>query len=115
MVSCSNFGRSRLLEGCSYLLNLVALDDVAGLVAVEIIKLDAALEAGADFVGVVLEALERGDLSFVYDLLPATKAGGNVAIDLSLGDETAGHKTLGQREYLADFRLAGFRFLEIRI
>src|SRR6185437_13369559 len=48
------------------LLHLVALDQVAGLVTVEIVQLDAALEARADLVGIILEALERGDLALVH-------------------------------------------------
>ena len=57
------------------LLALVALDDVADLVAVEVVELDAALEAGADLVGVVLEALERRNLALVDDLLAAAQRG----------------------------------------
>src|SRR6476619_5787861 len=74
------------------LLDLEAFDDVAGLVAVEFIELDAALEAGAHFVRVVLEALERANLSFVHDFLAAAQARGGIAIDFALRDEAAGDK-----------------------
>src|ERR1051325_3407257 len=105
----------RFSERSSDLLNLVALDDVASLIAVEIVELDAALEAGADFVGVVLEALERGDFSFVHDLAAATQPRGGAASDLAFGDEAAGNKTFRERENLPHFGRAGLRFLDVRI
>src|SRR5271157_5032663 len=85
-------------EGRPDLLGVVALDDVAHLVAVEIVQLDAALEAGAHLVCVVLEALERRNLALVHDLAGPAQAGRGSAVDLALGDEAAGHKALGERE-----------------
>src|SRR5271169_3912214 len=55
-------------EGCADLLGLVALDDVAHLVPVEVVQLDPALQAGAHLVRVVLEALQGRDLALVHDL-----------------------------------------------
>src|SRR5580698_9980483 len=72
------------LKGRPDLLGVVALDHVSDLVAVEVVQLDAALEARADFVRVVLEALERADLALVHDLAAAPQACGCVAVDLAL-------------------------------
>src|SRR5476649_1536368 len=65
--------RNPVLKCGAHLLHFVALDDVAHGVTVEIVQLDAALEAGADFVGVVLEALERGNLALVHHFLAAAE------------------------------------------
>src|SRR5271157_198926 len=95
------------------LLGFVALDDVADLVGVDVAELDAALEAGPDFVGVVLEALERRDPALVDDLLASPEAGRGVPVDLSLGDEAARDEALGQREHRPDFRGAELHFLQL--
>src|SRR6185503_5370528 len=97
------------LQRRSDLLDFVAFDDVAGLVAVEVIELDAALQPRADFVGIILEAFERGDLALVHDLAAAPQPRRGVAVDLALGDEAAGDETLGEREDLADFGRPGLR------
>src|SRR5580658_1370593 len=85
-------------KGRPDLLGVVALDHVTHLVAVEVVELDAALEAGANLVRIVLEALERPDLALVHDLAAAAQPSGRVPVDLSLGDQAPGHEALGQRE-----------------
>src|SRR5580700_4179671 len=104
---------SRPLKCGADFLDFVALDDVADLVAVEIVELDPALKAGANFAGVVLEAFERADLALVNGFLAAAKTGGGVAIDLALGDKAAGDEAFRERKRGADFRGAGFGFLEV--
>src|SRR5438045_3827079 len=54
-------------EPAGDLLHLERFDDVAFLHVVEAVELDAAFEARLDLGGVVLEPLERGDLSLVDD------------------------------------------------
>src|SRR5207253_2529249 len=55
--------KSRLCEARPDGLQLVSLDDVPFLEIVEILDPDAALEALVDFLHVVLEAPQRGDLA----------------------------------------------------
>ena len=78
-------GTKTSLERSSNFLDLEALDDIADLVAVEFIELDTALQTGAHFVRVVLEALERADLALVHHFLAATQASRGVAIDFAFG------------------------------
>ena len=85
------------------------------MVAVEVVELDSALEAGANFVGVVLEAFEGPHLALVDDFAAAAQTGGSVAVDFALCDEAARHKPLGERKHLANFRRAGLRFFEIGV
>src|SRR5689334_3649808 len=94
------------LKRRAHLLDLEALDLVAGLVVVETVEADTALEAGAHFVRVVLETAQRADLALEERVLAAADAGGDAAVDLAFGDETAGHEAAGHGEYLADIRNA---------
>ena len=88
----SNFGFriSDFLQLLGNLFEVVALDDVAGFVLVEVAELDAALEAVADFLHVVLEAAERREAAIVNGLAAAQDAGARGAGDAAIGDEAAG-------------------------
>src|SRR5690349_17616091 len=106
---------SRQLERGPDFLDLEALDLVAGLVTVEAVETDTALEAGAHLVGVVLEATQRADLALVVDFLAATDAGRDATVDLALGDEAARDETLGDGEHLAHLGAAELVLLEVRV
>src|SRR5579863_6051621 len=106
-------GPARPSERRADLLGIVAFDEVAHLVAVEVVELDAALQPGPDLVGVVLEALEGGHLALVHDLAPAPQAGRGAAGDLALGDEAAGDEALGQREDGPDLGRPELDFLDV--
>src|SRR4051812_47341508 len=54
-------GRRRGIERARDRLGAIALDDVAHLDVIEVLDADAALEAFAHFLHVILEALERRD------------------------------------------------------
>src|SRR5712664_4915989 len=69
---------------------LVRLDDVAFLEVVEVLDADAALEALVDFLHVVLEAPERGDLAGEDGLRVALHAHVRGAGDLAVHDRRAG-------------------------
>src|ERR1700746_3951693 len=71
------------------LLELVALDDVADLILVEIPELDPALQAGAHFLHVVLEAAQRRSAAVVNRLPLPHDAGPRGAGDTTIGDQTA--------------------------
>ena len=55
------------------LLELIALDDVADLIFVEVAQLDAALEADAHFLHVVLETAQGRESAIVNRLAPAQR------------------------------------------
>src|SRR5687767_7567429 len=82
--------RARPRERARDRLDLEALDDVADLHVVEVHDADAALEAFADLAGVVLEALERRDLSGVDDRPVADQPHLRLPIDGALGDVAPG-------------------------
>ena len=63
----SRFNESQFLRD---LLELVALDDVAYLIFVEVAQLDPALQADAHFLQVILETAQRLDGAFVDYTLP---------------------------------------------
>jgi hypothetical protein len=70
---------------------LVALEDVAFLDVVVPVDLHAALHAGADFLGVVLDALELLELAVVLDDdAVAGDADERVALHGAVGDIAAG-------------------------
>src|SRR5271170_3489600 len=98
----TDVGRAGPSKGGPDLLRVVALDDVADLVSVEIVQLDAALEAGANLVRVILEPLERPHLALVHDLAAPAQPGRRAAVDLALRDEAAGDEALRERERGAD-------------
>ena len=59
-------GRAEL-ERCRDFLLLVDFDEVAGLEILEAVQADAAVEAGSNFTGVVLETSQRGNLTLVHN------------------------------------------------
>ena len=69
-------------------------------VVVEVAELDAALEAAADFLHVVLEAAQRGEAAVVDRLAAAEDAGAARCGDAAIGDDAAGDDALGQIEHL---------------
>src|SRR6185437_16300623 len=91
--------------------------DVADLDVVVVGELDAAFEAGLDFLDVVLEAFERLDREVFGDDRPAAgEADATAALNVAVGDQTAGDVAdladlddgadLGVAvQLLADFRL----------
>ena len=85
------------------------------MVFVEIAELDAALEAAADFLHVVLESAQRGEAAIVNRLAPAQNAGPRGARDAAIGDEAAGDDALAQLEDLLDFGVADDGFAMFRI
>ena len=97
------------------LFEVIALDDVAGLVFVEIAELDAALEAVADFLHVVLETAQRGEAAIVNGLAAAQHAGAGGAGDAAIGDEAAGDLALGEIEHLLDLGMADDALAHLRV
>src|ERR1700737_5499146 len=76
------------------LFDLVGLDDVAFLEVLVSLDPETALQAGDDFLDVVLEALQTGDLGLVDRLAVAQQLRGRAARDLAVlhpraGDEAA--------------------------
>ena len=76
-------------------LELIALDDVAHLIFVEVAELDAALETDAHFFHVVLETAQRREAAIVNRLAPPQHPRARGARDPAIGDETAGDDALG--------------------
>ena len=91
------------------------LDDIPDVDVVEALQAAAALEAGGDFLGVVLAALERGEGAGVDHDAVADEAylrlGGELAfLDLAAGDGA----DLGDLEGLLDLGGGGDLFLLLR-
>ena len=76
-------------------LELIALDDVAHLIFVEVAELDAALETDAHFFHVVLETAQRGEAAIVNRLAPSQHPRARGARDPAIGDEAAGDNAAG--------------------
>src|ERR1700737_241611 len=72
------------------LLDLVGLDDVAFLEVLVTLDPNAALEPSYDFLDVVLEPLQPGDLAFVDRLIVAEHLGGRATRDLAVLHPRAG-------------------------
>jgi len=70
------------------LFELVALDHVAHLIFAEVAKLDAAFQAGAHFLYVVLETAQRRNPAIVNRLALSQEAGARSASDAAIGDQT---------------------------
>ena len=94
----SKLGKLERLDAynfCATCFELVALDDVADLIFVEVAELDAALEADADFLHIVLETAQRGEAAIVNRLAPAQDPRPRGAADPAIGDQAAGDDALG--------------------
>src|SRR5262245_17529459 len=111
-----DFPLGGLCQGPGRLLELVRLDDVAGLEVVHAVERDAALEAAADLLDVVLEAPQRVDAS-----RPLRRA---VAEQPHLGGPRNGAArhhaardggALGELEDLTHFGRPQYDFLDLRL
>ena len=94
---------------------LVALDDVAFLVLVEIAQPNTALEALADLVDIFLEPLEGDHAAVVNRLLLADDAGAAALGDPAALDLGAGDHEFGELEHLFDERGAQRGFAQLGI
>src|SRR5688572_25530545 len=95
------------LQRALALLDLESLDEIARLDVGRVLEGHAALEAGADFGNVVLEASQRGDRAVVDDDVVAHDPGLQGLADIAFGDEQAGClAVLARGEDLADFGAA---------
>ena len=77
------------------LFELIALDDVADLIFVEVAELDAALQADAHFLHIVLETAQGGEPAIVNRLAPAQDPRARGAADPAIGDQAAGDDARG--------------------
>src|SRR5688500_10887644 len=68
---------------------LIALDDVAHLIFVEVAQLDAAFETDADLFHIILETPERGQSAIVNWLAPPQHPRPSGPRNASIGNETA--------------------------
>src|SRR5580658_4051002 len=99
-------GRERASQLLLYFLDLVALDDVLLLDVVVAIEADAALEALGDVLHVLLEALERRQLSVPQDGAVSKEARLGRALDRALGDVAASDRDPLDLEEDANLRSA---------
>src|SRR5713226_6121089 len=81
-------------------LELIALDDVAYLIFVEVAQLDAALEADANFFHVVLETAQSREPAIVNRLALSQDSRPRRPRDPAIGDEASGHDSFAQFENL---------------
>src|SRR3954462_7500551 len=97
------------------LLDAVALDDVAGAHVLVVLEGHAALLAGRDLAGVVLEALELAELALVNHHVVADEAHVGAALHDAVEDAAARDLAdLGDVEDLQDLRLAEPRLAQGR-
>src|SRR4249919_613664 len=93
---------------------LVGLDDVAGLEVLEVAKADAAFEALLHLAGVVLEPLQRRDLTVPDHDAVAQEPDARAARDHAVLHVATGHPADSRdREHLADLGVAGDDFFEL--
>src|SRR4051812_33457605 len=90
----------------SHPLGRVHLHDVALDQVVPPFEQDAALEAFADFVHVVLEATQRADAAFPQLLAAALEARPVAAMDHTIGDDAAGDGASASLDRLANLGVA---------
>ena len=83
---------------CATCFELIALDDVADLIFAEVAELDAALEADADFLHVVLETAQGREPAIVNRLAPAQDPRPGGAADPPISDQAAGDDPSAQLE-----------------
>src|SRR4051812_21854565 len=93
---------------------LVGLDDVALLEVLEVAEADAAFEALLHLAGVVLETLQRRDLTVPDHDAIAQEPDARAAGDHAVLHVATGHPADARdREHLADLGVAGDDFLEL--
>src|ERR1700683_1237354 len=90
-------------EFLRHFLECVALDNVARLVLVEVPELDAAFEAAADLLHIILETAQRGETAVVNRLATAEDPRAGGAGDAAIGDHATCHEPFRKLEQLLDF------------
>src|SRR6516165_8436286 len=97
---CFGLGRLQLPQ---HGLQLKRLNDVARLDVVEILQSDTTFEISQHFAHVILEALERADLSFPHDPAVAHQSHTRATRDLSIHNHRTGNRAARDIENLAYF------------
>src|SRR5690606_28652081 len=109
------YRRATPLQRGPYFLHLKGGDDVALLEVGESIERDTAIETFADFLGVILEALETVESAFPNDVFAAPQAYERVATHDTVRNHATGDDTsLGDLEDLANLGFADRLFDELR-
>ena len=104
-----------LVEGSGFFHHFEGFDNVADLDVVEVFEADTTFEVTDHFAGVVLMALEGGNLTGVHHHAVTEEAGKGVTGKLAVRDHTTGDDAdLGHGEGIAHFGLAKVHFLRHR-
>src|SRR5450830_1861888 len=107
--------RMSRLQGARHFGHFEHLEDVAHDDVVVVLQRQAALQAGANFLRIVLESLERIDLAGPDDDVVAQQAHRRRALDDAIGDQATGNRAdLRDQDDLADFDLADDGFAPFR-